>query len=129
MKFFLYLFLFPIISYSQIQLSGVVHDPHGSAVMFGTIEIYRNDIREYITETKVDGSYKFLGIPPGNYIVNIQYTGMEPMRNKLQLSENDTSRVVHINLKEPSNIKCGGSTILIQTQSIYPLFNFLQSRK
>lgn len=82
---FLLIFCFIIFTISagngQTSLEGKVTDAaSGEAILFGTVDLYKNDVLLLGTETDLDGNYFFSNVDPGTYVVEASYLGYTASR-------------------------------------------------
>lgn len=71
---------FPILGHHQREqgnLSGYVNDENGEAVIFSNILLYKNGVLLAGTTTDFEGYYVFEGLAPGNYDIEVSYTGYQ----------------------------------------------------
>lgn len=62
------------------RLSGKALDPDGEPLIGANVMIYQDNILIAGTTSDIDGNYYIDGLPPGNYAVEISYTGYTAMR-------------------------------------------------
>jgi hypothetical protein len=104
---------FCLASFSKAQLaeiSGVVFDPSGGATAKAELSL-RNEKTAFLAKaaSQEDGRFRFLGLPPGEYVLDVNRDGFQPWRSsaisafvagrisievKLQLAQSGTAVTV-----------------------------------
>lgn len=86
-------------SYSQ-TLSGTVTDSRtGEPLVGATVRLTGT---KFMTQVKLDGTYKFSQLAPGTYIVSVSYTGYQPAENTSAVVQANGRTTVSISLKSLS---------------------------
>ena len=79
----LFLLVFTALTaFAQTALKGKVTDvdADGEALPFATVQLFKDGAFVQGTNTDLDGNYYFSNIDPGNYAVQVDYTGYPPTR-------------------------------------------------
>jgi hypothetical protein len=80
------------------QIQGVVHDPQHRPIANATVEIHsRSSEYAMTTRTTQEGSFQFLAVPLGEYIVKASETGFSSIQQPITLASG-TSPILHFEL-------------------------------
>jgi hypothetical protein len=99
-------------------IRGVVEDPQGAAVPGATVTLTRDDTgSSRDTVTGGEGTYQFIGMPPGRYDLTVALTGFTTARvENLQLRVDST-------LRQNVELSVGELTETLTVQAESPLVN------
>lgn len=88
------LLLFPLFlkAASDLSLSGTVTDATGSVIRNATVSLYSSTALLHRTETAADGSFAFLHLAPGTYVVECFREGFQ--KRSLRIVLNDRSETL-----------------------------------
>ena len=73
-------------------------------IPFANIVLYQNGVQKGGTTTDIDGKYKFSGLPPGAYDIEVRYVGYNPYIKKGVLVSGDKNTYVDVILTKGINI-------------------------
>ncbi len=85
---------FSTLSYAQQTgtIKGTLTDDSGGIIPAATISLKGNGAAK-TAQTQSDGSYTFVGIPPGAYTVNVTIPGFQPANKPVTVSAGGTAQV------------------------------------
>ena len=67
------------------SISGVVSDPQGAVVVGAQVTLIAPPTAPVVTVTDGEGGYRFGGLAPGRYVVDVRATGFQPARRDVSL--------------------------------------------
>ncbi|MBK8706182.1 MAG: carboxypeptidase regulatory-like domain-containing protein [Saprospiraceae bacterium] len=84
------------------RLSGKVTDPDGEPLIFANVQVYQDNILIAGAVSDIDGNYYFEDLPPGNYAVEVSYTGYSTSRITGVMLLSERSNYLDLALESPS---------------------------
>ena len=70
-------------------IQGFLTDASGAVIPAAAISLSGGNVRKTV-QTAADGSYSFLGLPPGNYALKVDYPGLEAFENSVTIEAGKT---------------------------------------
>ncbi|MDT0641584.1 outer membrane beta-barrel family protein [Zunongwangia sp. F363] len=94
--------LFPLLTFSQIQISGEVYDTNDKPISFANVVLFDADNQLIAGEiTNDDGEY-FIKTSPGNYILQISFIGYKKWNDTIEVTKD--INLGKINLNDDPNL-------------------------